>query len=110
MTRFSIGTLLSIVVIINLLEWSTVASEIAHIEFKVKDGNEPLESRSGGQSYDEKNDNLINILPYLFLLNGAQYVQYSTVVMTMTAALGLLAIQGLLASPLHDHDSHNMKY
>ena len=61
---------------------------------------EALETRSDSSSSNKKNEDLLAILPFLFMMNGSQYMQCSMVVM-IAAALGVLATQRLLTSPLH---------
>ena len=55
-------------------------------------------------SYGDSNSNSNNDLSSLMflLLNGGQFVQSSLVVMTVAAALGILAARGLLTSSLHN--------
>ena len=75
--------------------------------YTINDLQKAIEARSEYSSSnkysssDKKNEDLLAILPFLFMMSGSQHVQCSMVVMMIAAAMGVLATQRLLTSPLH---------
>ena len=57
-----------------------------------------ISSEDSDSDSNENNNDLLMLL----LLSGSQFVQSSLVVMTVAAALGILAAHGLLTSSLHN--------
>ena len=75
-----------------------MAAETSHTN---KVPREAKEARSDSSSSNKKNEDLLGFLQFLFMMSGSQYMQCSVVVMMIAAALGVLATQRLLTSPLH---------
>lgn len=111
MASFSVVVLL--VVFVSLAGQSTMAAETAdkmNVRMEVKEQAKKSSDTGDdtGDGYEKKGDELLAILPLLFMMNGGQFVQCSVVVVMAAAALGMLGIQGMLKSPFHNHGCYDL--
>ena len=81
-----------------------MAAETSRKVYTINDLQKAMEARSDYSSSNKKDDDLLEMLPFLFMISsgGVQYVQCSAIVVMIAAALGVLATQRLLTSPLQN--------
>ena len=91
--------LLGVAMLVVMATHAAAASQNSCDHVSREEAREML--RSMVKSRAEGKQGMDNILPFLFRLNGGNFLQYSVAVIMAAAALGAMAVNGILTAPLY---------
>ena len=91
--------LLGVAMLVVMTTHAASASQNSRDHISREEAREML--RSMVKSRAEGKQGMDSILPFLFLLNGGNFLQYSVAVIMAAAAFGTMAVNGILTAPLY---------